>query len=383
MSQRGFTRIDVNLNQKIRQQNSFRYAQDIQSSHLISRKDPSSIESKIVDPDRLNNKRRSGSVLSASFHSKVGFGFETVKSHSRNAVQTVDKQPPPQVEKVTQESKPQPKPQNIKRENKVAQLKLKDLIQAQSPPFIMLPHAKAPTLPKVFQSLEISPSRRNLLNPSSSNVSLFDQLSVTNSDEGIRYETKQKINISQQYHLSYLSKVQENTINAKMVRRRQLTSLNRHQELIEKRQKQDSIRKSQLTLKPVKRNKAYDQIDDGRERPWVVTKSKNHFEWLPQQDFMTETASVEDSPKRPHEMTFGKNNQIPSLEKKLPTLEWLKDYKKIIKEPHPPSVFRSMPNSPVNSQFQSREIKAHIQTLEIQVSKESLDRTDKRSLEEL
>ena len=47
---------------------------------------------------------------------------------------------------------------------------------------------------------------------------------------------------------------------------------------------------------------------------------------------MTETASVEDSPKRPHEMTFGKNNQIPSLEKKLPTLEWLKDYKKIIKE---------------------------------------------------
>ena len=39
---------------------------------------------------------------------------------------------------------------------------------------------------------------------------------------------------------------------------------------------------------------------------------------------MTETASVEDSPKRPHEMTFGKNNQIPSLEKKLPALEWLK-----------------------------------------------------------
>ena len=82
---------DVNLNQKIRQQNSFRYAQDIQSSHLKSRKDPSSIESKIVDPDRLNNKRRSGSVLSASFHSKVGFGFDTIKSHSRNAVQTVEK----------------------------------------------------------------------------------------------------------------------------------------------------------------------------------------------------------------------------------------------------------------------------------------------------
>ena len=103
---------------------------------------------------------------------------------------------------------------------------------------------------------------------------------------------------------------------------------------------------------------------------------------------MTETASIEqsakDSPKRPHEMTFGKNNQMPSLEKKkLPTLEWLKDYKQIVKEPHAPSIYRSMPNSPVNNQFQSKEIKAHINTIEKQVSQESLEKADKRSLDEL
>ena len=42
---------------------------------MVSRKEQSSIESKIIDTDRLNAKRKSGSALASSFHSKIGFGF--------------------------------------------------------------------------------------------------------------------------------------------------------------------------------------------------------------------------------------------------------------------------------------------------------------------
>ena len=51
---------------------------------MVLGKEQSSIESKIIDTERLNAKRKSGSVLASSFHSKIGFGFETLKSHSRN-----------------------------------------------------------------------------------------------------------------------------------------------------------------------------------------------------------------------------------------------------------------------------------------------------------
>ena len=81
-------------------------------------------------------------------------------------------------------------------------------------------------------------------------------------------------------------------------------------------------------------------------------------------------------------MTFGKNNPMQPFEKQSQHIKWIQDYQQIIKEPHAPSVVRSMPCSPVHNQFQSREIKAHINTIEKQVSRESLEKADQQSQED-
>ena len=102
-----------------------------------------------MDTDRLHTKRKSGSAFSASFHSKIEFGMETLRS-SRNA-QPVALQSP--INKSRNVVKVDDKPllsSSMSIERIKAQSRLKQIVQAQSPPFMMLPHANAVANLKMF-----------------------------------------------------------------------------------------------------------------------------------------------------------------------------------------------------------------------------------------